>query len=70
MDRKGRAKPVIIAREITVVPASLPDKEELSAAEQLFAKKSDDEESNEQLIQQGTIIQPACVARGLMGEIT
>jgi general secretion pathway protein K len=70
MDRKGRAKPVIIAREITVVPASLPDKEELSAAEQLFAKKSDDEESNEQLIQQGNIVQPACVAMGLMGEIT
>ncbi|MBT6422908.1 MAG: hypothetical protein HOK18_08115, partial [Porticoccaceae bacterium] len=59
-----------IAREVTVVPASLPDKEELSAAEQLFAKKSGDEEPNEQLMQQSNIVQPACVAMGLTGEIT
>jgi general secretion pathway protein K len=70
MDRQGRTKPVIIAREVTVVPASLPDKEELSAAEQLFAKKSGDEEPNEQLMQQSNIVQPACVAMGLTGEIT
>ena len=70
MDRKNRPKPVIIAREIIIVPASLPDEKEMSAAEKLFAKTSNNNESDEEFLQQTNIVQPACVAMGLMGEIT
>ena len=70
MDRKNRPKPVIIAREIIIVPASLPDEKEMSEAEKLFAKTSNNNESDEEFLQQTNIVQPACVAMGLMGEIT
>ena len=70
MDRKNRPKPVIIAREIIIVPASLPDEKELSETEKLFSQKNDNNESDERFLQQTNIVQPACVAMGLMGEIT
>jgi general secretion pathway protein K len=70
MDRKNRPKPVIIAREIIIVPASLPDEKEMSEAEMLFTKKGDNDESDEEFLPQNKLVQPACVAMGLMGEIT
>ncbi|MDG2501141.1 MAG: type II secretion system minor pseudopilin GspK [Porticoccaceae bacterium] len=63
MDRNGRNEPVIIAREVSVAPASLPQEapRELSAAEQLFA---DESLASEQAINQSTeinTVQPACL---------
>jgi general secretion pathway protein K len=69
MDRNGRNEPVIIAREVIVVPASLPEEapQELSAAEQLFA---DESLEGEEAINQSTeinTVQPACL---MIGDIT
>ncbi len=69
MDRNGRSKPVIIAREVIVVPASLPEQapRELSAAEQLFAGDSVERASDTNQSTEMNIVQPACL---IMGEIT
>ena len=69
MDRNGRNEPVIIAREVIVIPASLPEEapRELSAAEQLFA---DESLESEEAINQSTeinTVQPACL---MIGDIT
>ncbi|MDG1812544.1 MAG: type II secretion system minor pseudopilin GspK [Porticoccaceae bacterium] len=69
MDRNGRNEPVIIAREVIMVPASLPEEapRELSAAEQLFA---DESLESEEAINQSTeinTVQPACL---MIGDIT
>jgi len=69
MDRNGRNEPVIIAREVIMVPASLPKDapRELSAAEQLFA---DESLESEEAINQSTeinTVQPACL---MIGDIT
>ena len=69
MDRNSRNEPVIIAREVIMVPASLPEEapRELSAAEQLFA---DESLESEEAINQSTeinTVQPACL---MIGDIT
>ena len=46
MDRDGRSEPVIMSREITMVPASLP-KPTSSAAQDLFDDDSDEDQSME-----------------------
>ncbi|MDB4076962.1 type II secretion system minor pseudopilin GspK [Porticoccaceae bacterium] len=65
MDRRDRGAPVIISREVVVVPASLPEQnpEKLSAAEALFA----DEGRNINQSMETNRVQPACL---MMGEFT
>ena len=68
MDRSERGAPVIISREVVVVPASLPEQspEELSAAEELFADEAYEGRNINQSMETNRV-QPACL---MMGEFT
>lgn len=63
MDRQGRSKPVIIARQVTVVPASLP-KSKSSAVEELFDDSFEqqlDKDADEDQSMETSEVQPACM---------
>lgn len=63
MDRQGRSKPVIIARQVTVVPASLP-KSKSSAVEELFDDSFEqqlDKDVDEDQSMETSEVQPACM---------
>ncbi|MDC0000112.1 type II secretion system minor pseudopilin GspK [Porticoccaceae bacterium] len=68
MDRRDRGAPVIISREVVVVPASLPEQnpEKLSAAEELFADGAYEGRNINQSMETNRV-QPACL---MMGEFT
>ncbi|MDA9687375.1 type II secretion system minor pseudopilin GspK [bacterium] len=68
MDRKGRKSPVIIARDVIVVPASLPQTapRELSQAEQLFAGGGTQSAADINQSTEMNMVQPACL---MIGEI-
>ena len=68
MDRRDRGAPVIISREVVVVPASLPEQspEKLSAAEELFADEAYEGRNINQSMETNRV-QPACL---MMGEFT
>jgi hypothetical protein len=62
MDRAGRAEPVILAREITMVPAKVP-KPASSALDGLFDNSSDSEPSenpDEDQSMETSKVQSAC----------
>ncbi len=66
MDRQGRSKPVIIARQVTVVPASLP-KPKSSAVEELFDDSFEqqlDKDVDEDQSMETSEVQPACMMIG------
>lgn len=66
MDRQGRSKPVIIARQVTVVPASLP-KSKSSAVEELFDDSFEqqlDKDADEDQSMETSEVQPACMMIG------
>ena len=69
MDRNGRKAPVIIAREVIVVPASLPQKAppDLSEAEQLFTDEASQSKIDINQSMEANIVQPACL---MIGETT
>jgi general secretion pathway protein K len=66
MDRQGRSKPVVISRQVTVVPASLP-KPKSSAVEELFDDSSEQQQlDDEDQSMETSEVQPACM---MIGEI-
>jgi len=64
MDRQGRSEPVIIARQVTLVPASLPQPES-SAVEDLFKESPDDDfDEDGNRIAETDQVQSACLMIG------
>tara|TARA_Y100000385_G_C13033552_1_gene611895 strand:- start:4 stop:1200 length:1197 start_codon:yes stop_codon:yes gene_type:complete len=51
----------VISRDIALVPAVLPTKNELSEVEKLFAKSGNESEADDQYDADSAIVQPACL---------
>lgn len=51
----------VISRDISLVPAVLPTKNELSEVEKLFAKSGNESEADDQYDADSAIVQPACL---------
>jgi hypothetical protein len=51
----------VISRDISLVPAVLPTKNELSEVEKLFAKSGNESEADDQYDADNAIVQPACL---------